>query len=556
MEISLAVVDLPPPEGADGAAREAALGVLASARLEGAGFVEYRSAGIALVVGPGARALAAARALDEQLTCAVVDVDASAQGADAERLVVARGRVSGLTGYLGAFRAVVDHDGREHELAGLVRPGLKAVDLVLDLGAEPLIGSERPPPGYCRVGDDADALAAALAQMPELVGEFQKPRYFAYRETLCAHGSRGISGCHRCLDACAADAIASRGERIEVDPYLCQGCGSCATTCPSGAMGYAFPATADLLGTLRRAVEAWREHGDSAPALLFHDDKAGAEQVAALLGELPQRVLPVAVEDVGSIGPDTWFALLAFGASDVLLMLPEDAEARLLATTWSQLGLAAEILTGIGESAERIHLVRDPDALRQAASSLHPRAPRSLQRRFSVSGGKRAVWQQALGALADPPPAAFPLSAGAPFGTVEVDRDACTLCMACAAVCPLEALSSAGDLPQLRFAEDRCVQCGLCEQACPEDAIRLQPRLDVRAQTGAAGERVLNEEAPFHCIDCGKAFATERIIRRISGQLAGHAMFADDRARRRLEMCEDCRVRDLLFDEGGIERVR
>ncbi len=555
MEISLAVVELPPRQDAEESARRAALGVRASVRLEGAGFVEYRSSGIALVVGPGERALAAARVLGEHLTCAVIDEDGSAEGPDAEGLVVARGRPSRLTGYLGAFHAGIEDGMREHEVAGLVRPGLKALDLVLDLCTQPLIRSERPPPGYFRVGAEDIRLKDALAAMPELIGEFQKPRYFAYRESLCAHGSRGIGGCTRCMDACATDAIISLGERVEVDPYLCQGCGSCATVCPSGAMGYAFPSSPDLLGTLRRAIEAYRQHGESAPALLFHDDKSGAELVAGLANGLPGRVLPVAVEDVGGIGPDTWFALLAFGASDVLLLLPEDAEPRLLAASRSQVALTAEMLAGFGESVRRVRIVQGEEALRGVAAGLHSRAPRSIERRFSVSGGKREIWQRALAALADPPPAGYPLSAGAPFGVVQVDRDACTLCMACAAVCPMEALSSAGDVPQLRFAEDRCVQCGICEQACPEDAIQLQARLDVRAQTGG-GERVLNEELPFHCVDCGKAFATERIIRRIAGQLAGHAMFADERAKRRLEMCEDCRVRDLLFDEGKLERLR
>ncbi len=550
MEISLATVDLPPLDNSEGRARQAALRVLAAARLEGGGFVEYRSAGIALVVGPGERALAAARVLGEHLTCAVVDEDGSATGPDAERLVIAAGRPR-LDGYLGAFRATL----REHDLAGRVRPGLKALDLVLDLCAEPLITSERPPPGYFRVGSDEVRLKDALGAMPELVGEFQKPRYFAYRENLCAHGSRGISGCTRCVDACATGAIRSLGERVEVDPYLCQGCGSCATACPSGAMGYALPSAPDLLGTLRRALDAYGEHAATAPVVLFHDHPAGAETVTGLAGDLPGHVLPVAVEDVGAIGPETWFALLAFGATDVVLLLPEDAEARLLGASRAQLAIAGEVLEGFGESARRVRIVQGEAALRGAAADLHPRAPRSIERRFSVSGSKREIWQRALAALADPPPAAYALAADAPFGTVHVDRDACTLCIACAVVCPVEALSSAGTLPQLRFAENRCVQCGICEQACPEDAIRLEPRLDVRAQSDA-GSRVLNEESPFHCVDCGKPFATERIIRRIAGQPAGHAMFRDERAQRRLEMCEDCRVRDLLHDEGGLERLR
>lgn len=552
MEISLQALDLP---DTGGAARSAALGTLAQARLQMEGFVEYESGRRLLVLGPGARAAEAVRALDSALDCVIVDEDGSAEGPVAAAHVIARGRPDTVEGYLGAFRASIHSDGAHRNLAALAGPDLDHFDLVLDVSAEPHMRVERTPVGYYRVGDDPGALARALGELPQLVGGFQKPRYFAYQEMLCAHGSRGITGCTRCLDACATGAISSRGERIEVDPYLCQGCGSCATVCPSGAMGYAFPTGGALLGVLRAAVDAYRAHEAPPPCILFHDDGQGAEQLEAVVERLPERVLPVAVEDVGGIGPETWFALLAFGVSDVLLMLPPAPEPSLEAATRAELALAGEILAGIGESAGRIQVLGDTDQLLAALDGLSERAPRSLDSRFSVSGGKREVWQRALFALTDPPPPAFELSPGAPFGAVEVDRDACTLCMACAAVCPVEALGSAGSAPQLLFAEDRCVQCGICERACPENAISLAPRMDVYAQT-VPEQRVLNEERPFHCVQCGKAFATERIIDRITGQLADHWMFRDERALRRLKMCDECRVRDLLAEEGGMDAYR
>ena len=55
-----------------------------------------------------------------------------------------------------------------------------------------------------------------------------------------------------------------------------------------------------------------------------------------------------------------------------------------------------------------------------------------------------------------------------------MDREACTLCMACASVCPAGAINAGGELPRLDFIELNCVQCGLCESACPEDAIRRE----------------------------------------------------------------------------------
>lgn len=535
-----------PAGTAEGRGRAAALAALAAAPLGTAGFVEYRSRGLLLIVGPGGPALQAARALSEQLSCAVVAEDDDIWDApDAERFLLARGRVR-ISGYLGAFTAVLEGGGGEENLAPLAERGREQFDLVLDLSQRPHIPWERPPLGYQRPGTDPEALGEALAALPELVGEFQKPRFFTYDERICAHGSRGLTGCTRCLDACATGAIRSLGERVAVDPYLCQGCGSCAVVCPSGAMGYAFPEARDLLGGLRRALRAYAELAEAPPAVLFHDDAGGAEAVSAAAAQLPERLIPVAVEDAGSIGADVWLATLAFGATDARVLLPAGAERSLQDATERQIGLFRPVLEALHLEPERIGVVR-PGAGLEALTlhDAHGRRPAG----FSTSGGKRELLQRAFTHLYRPARdrATTPLPAGAPFGRIHVDREACTLCMACAAVCPVEAVASGGSLPRLVFHEARCLQCGLCETACPEDAIRLEARLHLPAFASPT-ERVLNEETPFHCVSCGKPFATEKMIARIGEQLAGHWMFQDERARKRLEMCEDCRVRDL-FDE-------
>lgn len=64
--------------------------------------------------------------------------------------------------------------------------------------------------------------------------------------------------------------------------------------------------------------------------------------------------------------------------------------------------------------------------------------------------------------------------------------------------------------------------------------------------------RVLYEEPPFCCVECGKPFATRRAIDNILEKLAGHAMFQTGRARRRLQMCEDCRVADAVQDDDAM----
>ena len=133
------------------------------------------------------------------------------------------------------------------------------------------------------------------------------------------------------------------------------------------------------------------------------------------------------------------------------------------------------------------------------------------------------------------------LPENAPYGRVNIDQEACTLCMACVSACPANAMLDTPDTPQLRFVEHACVQCSLCVKTCPESALSLEPRLD---WTSAAMQPItLNEEEPFECISCGTPFATKSTIERVSEQLAGkHSMFADEDRTELLKMCGDCRV--------------
>jgi ferredoxin len=103
------------------------------------------------------------------------------------------------------------------------------------------------------------------------------------------------------------------------------------------------------------------------------------------------------------------------------------------------------------------------------------------------------------------------------------------------------------DYPRLKFLERNCVQCGLCEQTCPEKAITLVPRLlltDARKK-----EVVLNESEPFNCISCGAVLGTRQMIDSMLGKLAGHSMFAGEGKLKRLQMCADCRVVDMMSNK-------
>src|SRR4029077_4756781 len=169
-------------------------------------------------------------------------------------------------------------------------------------------------------------------------------------------------------------------------------------------------------------------------------------------------------------------------------------------------------------------------------------------------GAKRDVLRLALRELHHAAPApvdVVPLPQGAPFGTVVLNVEGCTLCLACVAACPTGALSDEQDRPMLRFAEDACVQCGLCKATCPEKVITLKPQLDFRSATAPA--RVLKEEEPFPCIRCGKPFGVKSTIERVVAKLEGkHWMFKGQAHRLdALKMCADCRV--IAVTEAGFD---
>ncbi|MBW8896611.1 MAG: 4Fe-4S binding protein, partial [Massilia sp.] len=522
----------------DRIARRAALAALADLPApEPLDTVGYRSAGATLVIGTRADALPWAERLAAALPVTVLLLDG-----DEDRAVrlypVFAARAIVLTGWLGAFDATWQAPGSAPEHARF--------DLVLDLGASPQIATHQPPHGYYAPGPDEAARAAAADALVGMVGEFEKPKYFAYKDRLCAHGRNRRSGCNACVEICSAGAIADAGDLIAVNPYLCAGCGACTTVCPTGALGYAYPSAAHTGQRIKAALNAYAQAGGSDPVLLVHGAE-GAALLAQLDEAVPGRVLPLGVHHTASTGIDIWLAALAWGAAGVAV-LTTDAEApQYAAALDAQMDIAQTIMTGLGYAGAHVQLLRASDADGLALALRHaPRGDVPARRAgFNVAADKRNTLDYALEHLlreAPQPVEEIALPAGSPFGALDVDAAKCSLCMACVGACPASALQDGLNLPQLRFIEKNCVQCGLCADTCPEDAISLVPRLSFRATRKEP--IVLNETQPFHCIRCQKPFGTVRMVESMLARLAGHPAFAGHLDRMR--MCGDCRVIDMM----------
>ncbi|MFT5113540.1 MAG: ferredoxin [Parasphingorhabdus sp.] len=518
-------------------ARAAAAKAVDTLKFTATALIEYQSHGRVLIIGPHETATAALACLAENLNGTILQTD-YAEDPDHVTIPLAERNIA-ISGHLGAFVITLGEKG------SLTFETLSA-DMILDLCAIPLLDMPIKPPGYLASGNDFFSIEVNASELADMTGSFDKPRYFEYDSQICAHSRSGQPGCSRCLDSCPTGAIQSLGEMIEVDPYLCQGGGVCATVCPTGAIRYVYPDLKDQLTRLRLLIHTYLDHHGEKPCVIFISE-AEAEQFELVA----DNVLLMPVEELASVGLETWLSALAYGANQVVLAgasVPETVSGWLD----QQIDIAWAILSTFDIPEQAIR--RIPDVSRHNAPGIEWQPANRAS--YAGLNDKRNMLYAAIDALANGQRNKITeLPEGAPLGRIHVDGDLCTLCMACTSVCPSHAIVAGGEKPALLFHEVNCVQCGICEQACPESAITLQPRLNLDIDERRRGI-VVNEQKPFNCVVCGKPFATRNIIDTMLGKLADHPMFQSERAKKRLMMCDDCRVVDVVQDDDMMNPTR
>jgi len=525
--------------------------------------VAMDSEGAVLVLGAGDEALDAAAKLADRLeVTVVVEPGRELTAPRVMDVPVFQGRAVEASGHLGQFEVSIKDSvpaspsGRSGlEFSGAGQDGVIECDMILDLrAATPLVNAPEKRDGYFNPDPKNPAgVADAMLEMTDLVGSFEKPRYVDYDANLCAHARNEIVGCTKCLDVCPTGAITPAGDKVDYDPYICAGCGTCASVCPTGAAKYALPAGDALHLRLRTLLMTYRNAGGANPVVLVHDGDWGEEMIATMAragGGLPANVLPFVVNTVTQIGLETLLVAGAYGAERVGVLVGP-AQSGETDGLNGEMALAERVADGLGYGAGRFTVIEttDPAALEDQLYGFDA-MPGMPAAEFMAMGRKRSVMNQALQALHESAPSpvdVLDLSAGAPFGAVEVRIEGCTLCLSCVGACPTGALKDNPDLPQLSFNEQSCVQCGLCRNTCPESVISLTPRLSFLE--AARSHQVVKEEEPFECIRCGKAFGTKSTIEHMVTKLEGHSMFADANALDRLKMCEDCRVIAMTEDD-------
>lgn len=440
----------------------------------------------------------------------------------------------GLKGHLGQFNCLLRADEGERDAINLQRA---TFDLVLDLLDPPLLTMEIPPLGYFSLSSASIDLSSLIDSLRDWVGVFEKPKYFSYQEDICAHGPQNVRGCQACLDVCSAEAIVSQGHRISVDPYLCQGCGDCTNVCPTGALSYQSPTREQILNQLMHGLRDGRKK-----IVIIHADSVDPKQIGTA------EELLIEVESVAACGPEIWLAALCYGGK-VVRLHRDGLTKKSIKNVEHQMFWVNRLLEGLGVGVNPIGWFEGS----KEEPTKTGRVNETESADFAAMADKRDVLRMALDHLCGnterTSQQVVELPLGVPMGGLIIDQNQCTACMACVGICPTKALAPGEQQPRLKFMEINCVQCGLCENVCPENAIKMNPRL-LTDRKAVREQQILYEETPFPCIECGKVFASRRIIESILSKVSRNAMFSDHGHKRRLLMCENCRVQDMLKHEN------
>jgi tetrathionate reductase subunit B len=347
-----------------------------------------------------------------------------------------------------------------------------------------------------------------------------------WTQSLCAAGEPGLEGCRRCVETCPYSAISTRdspgGTRITIDAEACRRCGACTSVCPTSALQRQFLPDSEIRARVVQAVGAARPGA----VLVYACDSTFAAHKRSLP---PESAAWVVLPSILLLNETHLLFALRAGAGGILVAGCPDCHHGSPSLLDQPLRLA---LAFAGSDSPVAYVEDDRNGALLEAHRKFPAKERPAPGRMpEIPEPRRVALLSLLGPSFEPVE-----DPRIPFADVTVSDVACTLCGACADVCPTGALEHDGSASNLSFLPAECVNCGLCAQGCPESAVTLIPGL--RDPEGFRRRREVVKDSPAPCARCRRPFAAERLVRRARNLVSDAGNPA---AAAQVGLCPSCR---------------
>lgn len=311
----------------------------------------------------------------------------------------------------------------------------------------------------------------------------------------------GTRRCGLCVGVCRAGAISTGDDLPSVDPVRCTGCGDCVTVCPVAAMSLPGASIAQYEAQLGVLLA-----GGGRDILLACNAAALPEGIGRIGPESGRAWSLVRVPCISMVTPGWVLQIVASGGTVALLPCGGDCIG-----VWGDpergraayCRLALEVC-GEREAARRVRILTGcADETLEGLAAPEPEGASDPGHVVLSEPTSTAIALLRIAASRDANQLARITHPESPLGLLRVHRDLCTVCGACATVCPTSALKFDQDQDCARLSYDaaRCLPCGRCVSSCPEGA------LDVRSETAldalAFGEVEVARSALSRCRRCG-----------------------------------------------------
>ncbi|MGI6590101.1 MAG: 4Fe-4S dicluster domain-containing protein [Eggerthellaceae bacterium] len=371
----------------------------------------------------------------------------------------------------------------------------------------------------------------------------------------CVRIRHRMASCDACINACAQQAITLHpgGGGLDIEPALCDGCGCCATVCPTGALEPIAPSSHEVLkeaievlkhsenGTVvfacPKALPATKGKGRSAEpsgtvkvhcigrldeSVLVGLGVAGAQQVLLVDGpctscreRIGHTIAQQASETANTL-------LQEFGNPQIAGFTADIPESDQTATApdsgggtdedgYSRRGFFSQMKDDAKMLAYDAALESSPIPLQQEQET-----EESLIDKLRIPVGGTMVQRSKacndrllsyLDTLGKPREGITDLRL---WGHVSIDAELCTGCEMCAVFCPTGALYRADDEAGkgLDFMATDCVGCNLCADICMFHAISVTHQVSLRNLIDCTVEpvyRAMNARSPRSAVSEGRA---------------------------------------------------